>query len=153
MMQSFKLDPASTNTHVAMTDASTLLDYTVDFEQLQPTLVPAGQAAINVDWSSMSVNALGYEFKPIKITDVRVARYDETPVQLEARFLDLETLAKETFTGPVLEGTALSLDTLTNSAGQHFGGITAAGTWVLALECGECRNPAPWYMTVLKPCE
>ena len=26
------------------------------------------------------------------------------------------------------------------------------GTWLLGLTCGNCRNPAPWYMTILKPC-
>ena len=36
--------------------------------------------------------------------------------------------------------------------GKAFTGISTSGTWIVALRCGSCRNPAPWYLTVLKPC-
>jgi hypothetical protein len=36
--------------------------------------------------------------------------------------------------------------------GAGFPGIDDTGTWLVGLICGNCRNPAPWYMTILKPC-
>jgi len=46
----------------------------------------------------------------------------------------------------------VNLSTFTNESGQPFTGIDDTGTWVLALSCGDCRNPAPWYLTILEPC-
>jgi hypothetical protein len=57
MIQSFRLDPASTNTDVVVTANSTTLDYDVDLLSLTPTAVPAGTAAVTIDWSGMTVNA------------------------------------------------------------------------------------------------
>ena len=152
MIQAFKLDPASTNTAVAVKDDSTMLEYSVDMEALTPTLVPASTAALTVDWSDMTVNGLGNEFQTTKITRVVLGRYTETPAELEANFLDLELIAEEIYRGDVRAGTDIDLSTLMSESGQAFAGIDATSTWVLTLICGDCYNPAPWYLTLLKPC-
>ena len=41
---------------------------------------------------------------------------------------------------------------LKDKNGASFAGIDGTGTWMVALVCGNCRNPAPLYMTILKPC-
>lgn len=152
MIQSFKLDPASTNTSVVVTNASTMLDYDVNLAALTPTQVPAATAAINVDWAGMTVNALGNEFKPTDITRVMLGKYTESVAELQADFLDLELIAEDLYRADVPSGTDIDLSTLTNAGGQAFAGIDATSTWVLTLICGDCNNPAPWYLTVLKPC-
>lgn len=152
MIQSFKLDPASTNTSVVVTNASTMLDYEVNLAALTPTHVPAATAGITVDWSGMTVNALGNEFKTTDITRVMLGRYTETVAELQADFLDLELIAEDLYRGDVPSGTDIDLSTLTNAGGQAFAGIDATSTWVLTLICGDCNNPAPWYLTILKPC-
>ena len=38
-----------------------------------------------------------------------------------------------------------------DSAGNPFTGITSDGTWLVGLICGNCQNPAPWYLSVLVP--
>jgi hypothetical protein len=152
MIQAFKLDPASTNTTVTLRNESTTLVHTADLHSLTPTGVPAGVAAIDVDWTSMEATALGTEFLPAQITRAVIARYDETPAELEANFLDLEEDAEEMYEADVLVGTSISLDRFRSRTGQAFVGIDANGTWLLALFCGSCRNPAPWYLTILVPC-
>lgn len=152
MIQSVKLDPASSNTTVAVTNDSTKLDYEVDLLSLTPTMVPAGQADLTVSWEEILTNAMGHTFKPTQITEVRVAHYTESQEELEGQFLDLELIAQNTWRDQEIAGTSVSLSTLKDEAGGTFPGISAEGTWVLGLVCGSCRNPAPWYLTVLKPC-
>jgi len=152
MIQAFKLDPASTNTHVEVTPTSTHLEYSVDMQSLVKTEVPSGTGALSIEWGGMTVNALQNEFIPNNITRALVAHYSQPVSELEAQFLDLELISQGMWRGNIDSGTSANLSTFTNEAGEPFPGIDGTGTWVLALICGGCRNPAPWYMTVLTPC-
>jgi hypothetical protein len=153
MMRSFRLDPTSTNTKVTLDSESTHLQYTADLHSLQPTLVPANTPKINIDWTDMKTNAMGHPFETTKITKVVLGRYSLSPAELETKFLDLELVAEDMWRGDVLSGTSVSLSTLVDSAGQPFPGIDDQKTWIVALECESCQNPAPWYLSVLKPCK
>jgi hypothetical protein len=152
MLKSFRLDPAVTSTQVVMDNSSTNLTYDANLTSLRPTAVPAGSANVSVEWSEIAVNAMGREFVPNRIEEVMVAKYSLTPAELEARFLDLETIADQMYRGEVASGTSLDLSTLKTDAGQSFTGIDASGTWIVALVCGNCMNPAPWYISILTPC-
>jgi hypothetical protein len=152
MIQAVKLDPASSNTAVAVTNDSTKLDYEVDLLSLTPTMVPADQADLTVSWEDIMTNAMGHTFKPTQITEVRIAHYTETQAELEQQFLDLELIAQNTWRDAEVAGTTSSLSSLKDETGATFPGISADGTWILGLVCGTCRNPAPWYITILKPC-
>ncbi len=152
MIQSFQLDPTSTNTKVAVTDTSTTLKYTTDLHDLQATTIPAGTAKITLDWSMMTTNALGNPFTSTSITSALVAHYTQTPTQLESQFLNLEQIATDLYQGMIPSGTVVDFSTLQDANGKSFSGIDSTGTWIVALQCGGCRNPAPWYLSVLKPC-
>jgi hypothetical protein len=150
-LQAFQLDPASTNTHVNLPNDSTQLVWNANLSALTAPTVPVGQPCINVDWSGMTVNALGLPFQPTDITEVLVGKYDETPQDLEKNFLDLEVIYEDIWRAEVLSGTSFNMANTTNAAGAPFPGIDGSSTWVMALVCGACANPAPWYLTVLKP--
>jgi hypothetical protein len=152
MIQSFQLDKNSTNDKVTMTSASTTLTYNANLHNLKPTGIPAGQAAITLDWSGMTTTALGGIFDPTSITYALVGHYTETPTQLESKFLDIQLIATEMYSATISIGTSVDFSTLTTSSGKAFSGIDTTGTWLVALQCGACRNPAPWYLTILKPC-
>ncbi|HVV52394.1 MAG TPA: hypothetical protein VHO06_22195 [Polyangia bacterium] len=154
MMQAFQLDPSSTNTAVTLTNSSTTLDYTANLHALHPTGVPAGTAALTLDWSAMEdgeMNALGTAFAAGSITSAIVGHYTQTPAQLESQFLDLQTSAEDLYTAAIPYGSMLDFTTLTDQAGNSFPGIDSTGTWLVGLICGNCRNPAPWYLTILEP--
>ena len=53
MIQSFVLEPGSTNTLVEVTNDSTHLDYAVNLQSHQRTAIPAGTAGVTLDWSDM----------------------------------------------------------------------------------------------------
>jgi hypothetical protein len=151
MIQSFLLDPASTNTLVELTDTSTRLDYAVDLQSHEPTLIPAGSTNVTIDWTDMTENALGQAFIPNEITEVAVVRYDESIAEIESRFLEAELIAEDIWRLEAA-GTRASFAALSNAAGEPFPGISDAGTWLVALICRPCANPAPWYLSVLRPC-
>jgi hypothetical protein len=156
MIQAFLVDPNSTNTSVTMTNDSSRLDFRADLTRLRPTTIPAGQPSITLDWSNMKINALGGDFSgenAIRITSTFIGHYDESPSELSGdKFLDIELIATALFRTTVAIGTSVDLSTLQDSEGNSFSGIDNSGTWLLGLQCGDCRNPAPWYMTVLRPC-
>jgi len=152
MIQAFRLDPSSTNTEVALDAESTQLSYEADLTSLVPVQVPAGATSVTIDWSALQVNAFGSNFYANVITDVMVARYSLDPGELEDQLLRLETIHQGLWRKDVTSGSSVDLATLTDDSGAAFPGIDDTSTWVVSLMCGNCTNPAPWYLTILEPC-
>jgi hypothetical protein len=152
MIQGFKLDPTSTTTHIELSNTSTHLEYMVNLQAHTRTNVPMGTAAVTIDWGDMTTNALGNAFIPTEITEALVAYYTEPVADLEAQFLDLDLIAEGMWRAEIVSGTTVTLSNLMNESGQAFTGIDGNGTWIVALICGSCRNPAPWYLSILAPC-
>jgi len=153
MLQAFQLDASSSNTKVTLTNDSTKLTYSANLHNLTITGVPGGTPALMLDWSQMHTNALGATFQEGYITSAVVGHFTQSPSELEAKFLDLDTTATNYYRADVASGSVLDFTTLKDDkTGQSFPGISNDGTWLVGLICGNCRNPAPWYMTILKPC-
>jgi hypothetical protein len=152
MLQAFNVDASSSNTNVTMTNDSTKMTCQVSLRNLTITGVPGGTPALMLDWSQMQTNALGAQFKDGYITSAVVGHYSQSPADLEAKFLDLDTIATNYYRANIGAGSVLDFSTLKDAGGASFPGIDDSGTWLVGLICGNCRNPAPWYMTILKPC-
>lgn len=153
MLGTFKLDPDSTNTTVNITSTSTQIESTANIASRPATYVPPVVGDITIDWTHMEVTAAGTEFIPSSITQLRIASYDQSPELLQGEYFNhLDEVAVEMFEAEVAVGTKISLDRAITHEALPFGGIDATHTWLLALSCGACQNPAPWYLTVLKPC-
>jgi hypothetical protein len=156
MLQAFDLDATSSVTNVALTDDSTKLTYTANLHSLRISGVPAGTPNLTLDWTDMvtrmAPNALGAVFKDAYVTSAVVGHYTQTPAELEAQFLDLDRIAVATYRANIPFGSVLDFSTLKDENGASFPGIDENGTWLVGLFCGNCRNPAPWYLTILKPC-
>jgi hypothetical protein len=154
MIQSFILDPSSTNTTVTMTKDSTKLDFHADLTKLKPTGI--NQGGVTFDWSQMTTNALGADFSgdnASRITAAFIGHYSESASELSGdKFLDIELIATQLFRKNIDTGTSVDLSSFKDSNDKPFSGVDNNGTWLLGLQCGDCRNPAPWYLTVLKPC-
>lgn len=154
MLELFNLAPSSNETELSLADDSTQLDYTVDLARAKPVSAPASTPALTIDWSQMTINALGNEYAGTQITEATVAHFATDAIaDLERDFLHLETIADGWWSGPVLIGTSIDLSTLTDASGATFPGIDATGTWLVALMCtSACNNPAPWSITIVRPC-
>jgi hypothetical protein len=171
MIQAFTIDPTSQTTSITLgpstrvapgtgghtggtTGPSTSLVFDVDLEHLTPVGLPAGQANVMVDWSGMTTNALGRDWQSRSISKITVGHYTQTLSELETKFLDLESIAQDSYSADVPSDEPISLSTLKNASGQSFAGIDDTGTWIVALFCTVyCSNPAPWYLTIVKPCK
>jgi hypothetical protein len=151
MLQSFELDPSSTNTTVTLTNSSTTLTYSANLHSLHPTGVPAGKADLTLDWGQIQTNALGQPFVATNIANAIVGHYSQTPAQLESQFLDLQTIAQDLYTAEIPSGSVLDFTQLMDKSGNSFPGVDSTGTWLVALICSGCRNPAPYYLTILEP--
>jgi hypothetical protein len=158
MMQAFQIDPTSSNTAVTLSNSSTSLNYHVDMHSLHPTGVPANTPALTLDWSQLNMNAFGDDIsdplgvkRQTDITSAIVGHYTQSVSQLESQFLNIQTIATDLYSADIPPGTTLDFATLQDSAGNAFPGVDANGTWLVALLCGGCRNPAPYYLTILKP--
>jgi hypothetical protein len=143
------------NTQVNITDSSTGLVMAADLHSLTQPEVPVGNPAITIDWDSMTLTAAGLPFDPQQITQLRVGKYSSlstTDLELKENFLNLDTKADTLYSTVVKSGTSIELSKAKDSTGAFFPGIDSTSTWIIALNCGSCSNPAPWYLTVLKPC-
>jgi hypothetical protein len=128
---------------VSFTNDDTLLDFVVDLDIDEP-LAPVDKPSVMLDWSALTTNGLGGDFVSGEIDSMMLARYDEKPDELAEQFLDLELIAEDLYQVP-LEGQT-SYDT---TEIEGFEGFTKDGTWVLALRCSTCTNPAPPFLTIL----
>jgi hypothetical protein len=151
MLKAFRVAAGAENHHVEVGADSTLLSVSADLRSLTPMRLPVRSADITFDWSELTVNALGNEFVAANITEIAVANYAETPAELESAFVDLETSHGGMWRAEVTKSRA-RLDALVDEEGDPFPGFDDDGTWVIALFCGSCLNPAPWYLSVVTPC-
>lgn len=143
-------------TEVKITNESSILDYEVDIASSDPIPLPVDNPNIVVDWGAdtLEANSLGNPFIPVKILHVTVAHYPDMNVcDLEENFLDIEYVAEDFYIAMVESGTRVNLNTLVDEEGDSFPGINRDGTWILALMCGDCANPAPWFLSILQPCD
>jgi hypothetical protein len=151
MIQAFQLDVAASNTAVRVTSTSTGLSFVADLHSLRPLPFLVAQAG-TFDWSGLRASAPGTDFDASRISRIVIGHYTQTLAELEATFPRLESMAVDLYQGPAESGTIADLATLTNARGVPFAGIDSTGTWLLALRCDDCMNPAPPYLTILEPC-
>ena len=119
--------------------------------EVQAELAPEGTVAVAegsqpvVDWSGLTVDALGNPVSLSRFDRLRIGRYDMDAATMEADFLDLELLATETW-----EVDVTGLTSLPTQEVAGFPGFTAGPTWVLLLQCSTCMNPAPRFLALVE---
>lgn len=148
------LEPVAgeTNTEVSLSGGCDVLDYTADLDSLKPVGVLA-EGPWALDWSALSKTGQGGDFEPTKVSELMLTWYQEEDLDvLTAQFLDLELIADRTWRMDHPGGSSADLSLMVDDAdGAAFGGFAEGGTWMLALRCRTCPNPAPLFMTRLSP--
>lgn len=146
------LDPleASENTEVAFEPACGTLDFSVDLASLAPIALPAEAESWIVDWGGLTVNGLGHPFELSTIDRLMIGNYADWGLpDLEEHFLDLQLDASGLWYLDTGGAFSADLATATGDDGA-FPGFSASGSWVLALMCTRCTNPAPLFLTVIE---
>ncbi len=149
------IEPSASSdvTEVSVTDGCSLLDYTVDITSAEvvPVLADGPWA---LDWSAITTTGQGTEFVATKVSSLMLAHYADLDVAgVEDNFLDLELIPTDMWTLDHASGTSADLSAATHvDDGSAFPGFSDGdGTWVLALRCVTCPNPAPLVLSVLVP--
>jgi hypothetical protein len=118
------------------------LAFSAALTSLIPVAVPASGRTI-LDWSDLALPG---------ITRVMLGFYEGmTPMDLEARVLDLMQIGTRQWALTLERSGTVDLTTLTDDDGVPFRGFRGEGTWIFALLCEQCQNPAPPFLTVLSP--
>ncbi len=138
-----------TTTEVSVPSGCGVVDVAADLSSLTP--VPLADAPWSVDWSALTRDGQGNPVAAGDIDSLMLGFYaGATPEDLAARLFDLEADADALYTLPLTGATTADLADATGSSGP-FPGLSGDGTWLLALRCGSCYNPAPIFLTVLEP--
>lgn len=140
-------DDASELTSVAFSDETATLTLDVDLQSLTPVVVDPG-TPLTLDWTGLTVDGVGNSLFVDSIDTVLVGRFDLSVEEMEQQVNALEDLADPLWTLEVTEPRA-DLSLLVGDT--PFQGIDADGTWLVALYCGSCLNPAPRFVTLLQP--
>ena len=151
----FQPTDGETNDQVRLSNDSTTLSYTVDLASIEPIPLPQHTGDVVLSWaddSRLTRTGMGADWVPTYITDVTVARYVGYSIaDLERQFLLLQDLASEQYSARLNAGQEVALARLADAAGNPFSGIDENGIWLFSLTCGSCRNPAPWFLSILQP--
>lgn len=138
------LPPASGGAEeIRIGDDSSKLDVAVDFRSSEP-LVVGGSDAVTLDWSGLTQDGLGNPLAVHQIDRLMLARYDAPLSTLETQVFDLERVADERFDLAVSGRSSATLAELDGP--RPLTDLSAPGTWLLALSCSVCANPAPKFV-------
>ena len=142
-------DDEEENTTVNAADGCGVVDFSADLSALTSMSLPASGGV--VEWSGLTKTGLGNDMVLGNVDGVMLAFYEgQSAADLEPQFLDLELIATSLYTVEISAGSGADLATATNTDGQTFTGFAGDGTWLLALTCSTCANPAPLFMTVVE---
>ncbi len=150
----FQPTASSDNTRIDAVSGCGTLDFTADIESAERVVV-ARDGPWLVDWRDVSVDGLGNALASTGIDSVLIGFYEGTTVaELEAQVFDLELIATEMWEVELAEAgfTADLGEAKSRTDGAAFAGFEGGeGTWILALMCSTCQNPAPLVLSVLEP--
>lgn len=139
----------SDNTRVDVPGSCGLLDFSATLTDLTPVTMPAGGPWV-VDWSSLTVDGIQAPLVLSSVDRLMVAFYEgKTPEELQGQFLDLEIIMDRNYQLDLPGGTTADLADATGADGA-FSGFDGDGTWLLALFCSRCYNPAPVFLSVVQ---
>ncbi len=149
MLAFFLAEEDEENTTIILATGSADLDYTVDLSSMSQLLLDNKRGNVTVDWTALESNGSGLDFKVSDIDQMMLARYDESLDGLEDEFLLIQDIAAEMYTGPIEGVGEYNFLDLVDDDGNSFSGFDSDGTWIMALLCGDCINPAPPFLGVI----
>ena len=145
----------STNTTVdAVSGCSDILEASADLHSADAVSVPAEGPWV-VDWSDATVDGQGNPISYDSIDGLLLGFYEGMALSdLEDRIFDIEQLATDLWELELSGRRSADL-----AAARHretdelYPGFDpdADGTWLMALLCSNCQNPAPIILCVLEP--
>ncbi|GDX81667.1 hypothetical protein LBMAG42_34780 [Deltaproteobacteria bacterium] len=120
----------------------------MDFLAIEPVTVASDVPDLVLDWAEVATDGFGHPFTKSSVTQLLLARFDESPELLSSAVLDLEGLAEETWTMDLGGSSWANLGALRGET--EFLGVYPGSTWVMMLRAEDSMNPAPYLLTRLE---
>ena len=131
-----------------------LLEFDVDIAGTDRVPVPMTGPWI-VDWHDLTEDSAGHPVPYVQIDRILLAFYEGMTVKdLEEQIFDVEFIYTRLWEFEHDGGKDADLSmAVDRDSGEPFAGFETEkeGTWLFALLCGGCQNPAPVLLTVLDP--
>ncbi len=142
------VEPTSTGEAViSFADGSS--EMTLSADVTSPNAVSLTDSTeLSFDWSELTTDGLGNDLALHQIDQLQVAWYDMTISELESQFLLMDDLPERTWTVQTESASRVSMDEA--SGDTDFDGVSADGTWIVALRCTTCFNPVPKFIGQLE---
>jgi hypothetical protein len=142
MMTFLTPTPDSDNTSVILGEGCDVLDFGAELTSLTPVNV-SKEGTDTLDWSNLAIPG---------VTRVMLGFYEGmTAADLEEEVLDLMLIADRKWELTVESRAEVALTDFEDDEGHSFDGFEGEGSWVFALLCDTCQNPAPPFVTLLQP--
>ncbi len=152
MLTFIKPTDSSTNTTVNASAGCGVLNFSADLQLLTPLEIPM-EAPWVIDWSDLTRDGQDNEMIFENIDGVLLGYYEgKTYEELEKQLLDLQVMYSSLYEIQLAGGRKADLSMATNDT-SSFTGFSEGGVWLLGLQCSICQNPAPLFLTILKPTE
>lgn len=148
MFQFFDPTEGAQAAEITITSTSATLDYDVDIDGVEPIRV-SNAKDYEFDWSELTQNGADHEIELSDIDELLLGSYQETIDALEQDFLQVENLADTKYEADV-EGVGSETVSYITQCGDAFPGFDNGETWLLALRCTTCVNPAPPFVGVVE---
>lgn len=153
VMTFVKPTAASTNTRVEAPSGCGMLTFAADLTSPARVSVPTG-GPWHMDWKNVTRDSQGNEVIYALLDTLLIGYYEGlTVADLQAKFFDIEILATSLWDLPLTGARTANLALARNrKTGAPFDGFAhGTGTWIMALSCASCQNPAPVVLVVLEP--
>jgi hypothetical protein len=142
MLCFFYTDPGSElDTGIELHTESAILDYEIDIASSKFSESNIANRYV-VDWQGLTTSGTGKDLQAGQIDTMMLASFEEEIEVIEDNFLQLPSMAIDTYEADVLGKTAVDLTEL------GFAGF-GEKKWLFVLRCRMCINPAPLFVGVI----
>jgi len=137
----------SESEEILLTSDSATVTYSVDLSVGER--IPLNTTSL--DWADLEVPTDCGSFPINKYDWLMIARYSDQELKtLEEDFLRVDELADELWNADIEGRSTIDLLGLTSESGNAFDGFDQESTWLVALRCSTCSNPAPPFLALVE---
>ena len=137
-----------TNSLIAINSDSASVEYEIDLVNVEEAAIPSAERWL-IEWGNLTESGTDRPLNLNQLDLIQLLGTSSSLGEVEAAFLRMETLAEQRYEANILGRQSIPLLELKDDEGVSFQEFDSSLTWILALRCSTCVNPAPLFVGVL----